>query len=66
MTFLQFFIYTTLSNLIYSGIIVGGSVIKARLSKNKIDSLIKSGQVKIMTMEEALEQLQNEDKKTWN
>lgn len=66
MTFLDFFIYTTVSNLIYTVLFFGFNYLKNRHYQKKLEQMIKSGQIKMVSLEDLIPEHGPEDKKQWN
>lgn len=66
MSFLQFLLYFIGSELILQAIVVSFVLIRRKLASNKLETMINDGKIKVMTQEEFLAAMAEQEKKTWN
>jgi hypothetical protein len=66
MSFLTFFLYFLVSSLCYELLVVLVWTLKKRYQTKQLQNAIAKGKIKLMTMEEYADQMEEEEKKTWN
>lgn len=66
MTFLQFFGYYIASNLILQFTLLGFFTLRKKYIQSQIEKAFKNGQIRMVTMDELVDQMGAGDKKTWN
>lgn len=66
MTFFQFLLYFICSELILQGCVIGFLLIRRKLASRQLSTMLKQGKIKIMTQEEFLAAMAEQEKKTWN
>lgn len=67
MGFGEFFLYMTISNVIYTVSFYAFLRLRFAYKQYRFRQLIREGKIKVVTMEDIVEQMQGQgDKKTWN
>jgi hypothetical protein len=66
MGFGQFLLYYISSTLIFQALMIGFVLGRRKYLQYKFQKAVKSGQIKIVTMDDLVNQMNSEDKKTWN
>jgi len=66
MTFLQFLGYFLVSQFLYQCLILGLYALRRYFAQRTLDNMVANGKIKIMTHEQLLEMMSEEEKKTWN
>ena len=66
MSFLKFLGYYIICSVLFQLIFVGLYSFKVLRQQKQLKKNLDSGKIKLITIEEALDQLDQEDKKTWN